>query len=177
MTDMKLDASADDAKPVSILALTTRIVAAYTRRNAMPGSELPALIDRVFQSLAGITTGPATVPEAPPMPAVPVKRSVFADHIVCLEDGRKLKMLKRHLMRSYGLTPHAYRERWGLPPDYPMVAPDYAERRSALAKSIGLGRKPQGAAAGAAAVDEQHATPAPRTRDRKPARAAEGQEG
>ncbi|MGI3777691.1 MAG: MucR family transcriptional regulator [Janthinobacterium lividum] len=176
MTDMNFDASADDAKPASILALTARIVAAYTRKNAMPGSELPALIDRVFQSFAGIMTGPANVPEAPPTPAVPVKKSVFADHIVCLEDGKKLKMLKRHLMRSYGLTPHAYRERWGLPPDYPMVAPDYAERRSALAKSIGLGRKPQGAVA-AATPEAQQAAPAPKTRGRKPARAAEPQEG
>ncbi len=177
MTDMKRDASGTDPRPVSILALTARIVSAYTRRNAVPDGELPALIDRVFQSLAGVTIGPAAAPETPSLPAVPVKRSVFADHIVCLEDGRKLKMLKRHLMRSYGLTPHAYRERWGLPPDYPMVAPDYAERRSALAKSIGLGRKPRDAAAVEALADEQQVTPAPRTRGRKPARAAESREG
>ena len=81
----------------------------------MPGTELPALIDMVFQSLAGVTTGSAAATlEAPRTPAVPVKKSVFADHIVCLEDGKKLKMLKRHLMTSYNLTPHAYRERWGL---------------------------------------------------------------
>ena len=142
MTDENLDASTNDAEPSSMLALTTKIVAAYISRNAMPGTELPALIDRVFQSLAGITTGSAAAPEVRPEPAVPVKKSVFADYIVCLEDGKKLKMLKRHLMTSFGLTPHAYRERWGLPSDYPMVAPSYAEKRSTLAKSIGLGQKP-----------------------------------
>ncbi len=120
----------------------------------MPGSELPALIDRVFQSLAGLTIDPAAAaPEARPDPAVPVRKSVFADHIVCLEDGRKLKMLKRHLMTSYGMTPDAYRERWKLPPDYPMVAPSYAEKRSALAKSIGLGRKSGATVGGSTGAD------------------------
>jgi len=142
MTDENLDASTDDAKPVSMLVLTTKIVAAYICKNPMPGTELPGLIDPVFQSLAGITTGTAAAPEAPLTPAVPVKKSVFADYIVCLEDGKKLKMLKRHLMTSYGLTPEAYRERWGLPRDYPMVAPSHSARRSLVAKSIGLGRKP-----------------------------------
>ena len=109
-------------------------------KSPMPGSELPALIDRVFQSLAGLTIGPAAAaPEARPDPAVPVRKSVFADHIVCLEDGKKLKMLKRHLMTSYGMTPDQYRERWGLGSDYPMVAPNYAQHRSSLAKKIGLG--------------------------------------
>ena len=143
MTDDSLDALSNDAKPASVLALTTKIVAAYISKNPMSGTELPALIDRVFQSLAGLVTGSAAAtPEARPEPAVLVKKSVFPDHIVCLEDGKKLKMLKRHLMTSYGMTPDAYRERWKLPPDYPMVAPAYAERRSTLAKSIGLGRKP-----------------------------------
>ena len=141
MTDTNSDASTDDTAPDSMLALTTKIVAAYISKNATPGAELPALIDRVFQSLAGLTTAPAPVPQARPDPAVPVKKSVFADYIVCLEDGKKLKMMKRHLMTSYGLTPHAYRERWSLPPDYPMVAANYSERRSSLAKTIGLGRK------------------------------------
>ncbi len=142
MTDENLDASTHDTGPASMLALTAQIVAAYTKKNPMPGSELPALIDRVFQSLAGVGTSKAAAPEAPPAPAVPVKKSVFPDYIVCLEDGKKLKMMKRHLMTSYGLTPQAYRERWGLPPDYPMVAPDYSQRRSSLAKSAGLGQKP-----------------------------------
>ena len=142
MTDTSSDASTDDGAPDSMLALTTKIVTAYIGRNPMPGTELPALIDRVFQSLAGLATGtPAADPQARPDPAVPVKKSVFADYIVCLEDGKKLKMLKRHLMTSYGLTPDAYRQRWGLPSSYPMVAPSYAEKRSTLAKSIGLGRK------------------------------------
>ena len=166
MTEMNPDTPVDNAAPVSLLALTAKIVSAYTGRNAMPGSDLPALIDRVFQSLAGVANGPAAAPEARPEPAVPVKKSVFADHIVCLEDGKKLKMLKRHLMTSYGLTPQAYRERWGLPPDYPMVAPDYAERRSALAKSIGLGRKPE------AADDESGEEAPPARRGRKPGKAA-----
>ncbi|MGI4960053.1 MAG: MucR family transcriptional regulator, partial [Janthinobacterium lividum] len=122
-------------------------------------------------------------PQARPEPAVPVKRSVFADYIVCLEDGKKMKMLKRHLMTSYGLTPQAYRERWGLPPDYPMVAPSYADKRSALAKSIGLGRKPGGAVTATvapevveAAPEEKQVTPIPKTRGRKLAKAAEAHE-
>lgn len=171
-----------DARPASTLALTTRIVAAYVGKNPMPGTELPALIDMVFHSLAGIATGPAVTPEASRTPAVPVKRSVFADHIVCLEDGKKLKMLKRHLMTSYDLTPQAYRERWGLPPDYPMVAPSYAEKRSTLAKSIGLGRRPASPAADTAQpqpqpkAKEEHVTPIPKTRGRKLAKAAEAHE-
>ena len=91
-----------------MLALTTQIVASYISKNATQGTDLPVLIDRVFQSLAGIATGSAAAPEAPLTPAVPVKKSVFPDHIVCLEDGKKLKMLKRNLMTSYGLTPDAY---------------------------------------------------------------------
>ena len=181
MTDTAPDASTNNGAPDSMLALTTKIVAAYISKNATQGTDLPALIDRVFQSLAGLTIAPATAPQARPDPAVPVKKSVFADYIVCLEDGKKLKMLKRHLMTSYGLTPAAYRERWGLPPDYPMVAPSYAEKRSTLAKTIGLGRKlgvhvvaaepePQSES------EEQHVTPIPKTRGRKVAKAAESAE-
>ena len=177
MTDTAPDASANDGAPDSMLALTTKIVAAYISKNATQGTDLPALIDRVFQSLATVATGSAgAAPQARPNPAVPVKKSVFADHIVCLEDGKKLKMLKRHLMTSYGLTPAAYRERWGLPPDYPMVAPAYAEKRSTLAKTIGLGRKPGSQTAIAAepqpTPEEQHVTPIPKTRGRKVAKAA-----
>ena len=141
MSDNNPDAATNSAEPSSVLALTTKIVAAYVSKNSTPGAELPALIDRVFQSLAGLATGAAAVPETAPTPAVPVKKSVFADYIVCLEDGKKLKMMKRHLMTSFGMTPDVYRERWGLPSNYPMVAPNYAEKRSALAKSAGLGQK------------------------------------
>ncbi len=181
MTDMNPDTSVDNARPDSLLALTAQIVAAYTRKNSIPGSELPALIDWVFQSLSGLATGSVTpAPQVRPEPAVSVRKSVFADYIVCLEDGKKMKMLKRHLMTSYGLTPQAYRERWGLPSDYPMVAPAYAEKRSALAKSIGLGRKPTGAAAAEvapeAAPEEEHVTPIPKARGRKLAKAAEAHE-
>ena len=108
MIDTAPDASTDNRALDSMLALTTQIVASYISKNATQGTDLPALIDRVFQSLAGIATGSAAAPEAPLTPAVPVKKSVFPDHIVCLEDGKKLKMLKRHLMTSYGLTPDAY---------------------------------------------------------------------
>ena len=182
MTDTAPDASINDAVPNSMLALTTKIVAAYISKNATQGTELPGLIDKVFQSLAGLTTASTAVPEASRDPAVPVKKSVFPDYIVCLEDGKKMKMLKRHLMTSYGLTPDAYRERWKLPSDYPMVAPSYAERRSTLAKSIGLGRKPASQAAIAAEPEhhsepeEQHVTPIPKTRGRKVTKAAEAQE-
>ena len=176
MSDTNPDASTNSAEPGSMLALTAKIVAAYVSKNSTPGVDLPALIDTVFQSLADLATGTAAVPEAAPTPAVPVKKSVFADHIVCLEDGKKLKMLKRHLMTSYGLTPEAYRERWKLPPDYPMVAPNYAERRSALAKSIGLGRKPAAADPEAGAAEQEEAPAKPARRGRKPEKAAEAAE-
>ena len=180
MTDTNLDALTDGTKSDFMLALTTKIVAAYLSKHAMPGTELPMLIDRVFQSLAGVATGSASPPETAPTPAVTVKKSVFADYIVCLEDGKKLKMLKRHLMTSYGLTPDAYRQRWGLPPDYPMVAPSYAEKRSSLAKSIGLGRKPGihlVAAEPESEPEVKHVTPIPKTRERKLAKAtATGEE-
>jgi predicted transcriptional regulator len=107
--------------------------------NSVAADALPSLIQEVYKTLSGI--GGETVEAERPQPAVPVKRSVFPDHIICLEDGKKLKMLKRHLKTAYNMTPEQYRERWGLPPEYPMVAPNYAERRSALAKEIGLGTK------------------------------------
>jgi predicted transcriptional regulator len=103
-------------------------------------ADLPQLINQVYSSLANIGTAPA-VPAARPQPAVSVKKSVQPDYIVCLEDGKKLKMLKRHLKTAYNMTPEAYRERWGLPSDYPMVAPNYAKQRSQLAKEIGLGTR------------------------------------
>jgi predicted transcriptional regulator len=123
-----------------LLALTTEIVAAHVSNNTVSLTDLPQLINQVYSSLANIGNVTAPPPERP-QPVVPVKRSVHADYIVCLEDGKKLKMLKRHLKTAYNMTPEAYRERWGLAPDYPMVAPNYARQRSRLAKEIGLGTR------------------------------------
>jgi predicted transcriptional regulator len=123
-----------------LLALTTEIVAAHVSNNTVALGDLPQLINQVYNSLANIGVTPA-VPAARPQPAVSVKKSVQPDYIVCLEDGKKLKMLKRHLKTAYNMSPEAYRERWGLPPDYPMVAPNYARQRSHLAKEIGLGTR------------------------------------
>ena len=128
----------DAGQPADILALTADIVAAHIARNNVATDILPELIRSVHRSLLDTANPPAPVADKP-SPAVPVKKSVFPDYIVCLEDGKKLKMLKRHLSTSYNMTPDQYRERWGLPSDYPMVAPNYAERRSTLAKQIGLG--------------------------------------
>jgi len=124
-----------------LLALTAEIVAAHVGNNSVPLSELPHLINEVFRTLSSVGTTPS-VPERP-QPAVPVKKSVTPDYIICLEDGKKLKMLKRHLKTAYNMTPEEYRERWNLPTDYPMVAPSYAQHRSSLAKKIGLGTKPR----------------------------------
>ena len=127
----KIDTSAD------LLALTTDIVSSHVANNSVSMQDLPQLIQQVYAALAGV--GTALAAKVRPNPAVPVKRSVTPDYIVCLEDGKKLKMLKRHLKTRYDLSPDAYRERWGLPADYPMVAPNYAVQRSDLAKKIGLG--------------------------------------
>ena len=123
-----------------LLALTTEIVAAHVSNNTVALGDLPQLINQVYNSLAniGVVPPPSAVR---PQPAVSVKKSVQPDYIVCLEDGKKLKMLKRHLKTAYNMSPEAYRERWGLPPDYPMVAPNYARQRSHLAKEIGLGTR------------------------------------
>ncbi len=123
------------------LELTTEIVAAHTGNNTVAVGDLPQLIQDVYKTLVTLGTAP-TVPERP-QPAVPVRKSVFPDFVICLEDGKKLKMLKRHLKTAYNMTPEEYRERWGLAPDYPMVAPNYAKHRSNLAKKIGLGTKPR----------------------------------
>jgi predicted transcriptional regulator len=122
-----------------MLKLTADIVAAHVSNNKLPAADLPQLIAQVHASLSD--TGGAPGGQARPTPAVSIKKSVTADHIICLEDGKKLKMLKRHLKTSYDLTPEQYRERWGLPADYPMVAPNYAKKRSQLAKQIGLGKR------------------------------------
>ena len=123
-----------------LLALTTEIVAAHVSNNTVALGDLPQLIAQVYNSLAHIGGTPA-VPLARPQPAVSIKRSVQPDYLVCLEDGKKLKMLKRHLKTAYDMSPEAYRERWGLAADYPMVAPEYARQRSRLAKEIGLGTR------------------------------------
>ena len=127
----------------SVLGLTAQIVSAHVSNNSVAPDALPSLIQDVYKTLAGVGKEPAQ--PAKPDPAVPVNKSVFADHIVCLEDGKKLKMLKRHLRTSYNMTPEQYRERWGLPAGYPMVAPNYAKHRSSLAKKIGLGTQPRAA--------------------------------
>ena len=124
-----------------LIALTASIVSAYVARNNVQATELPRVIASIHAALAGLQGVPATVPAEPLVPAVPIRRSVTPDAIICLEDGRAFKTLKRHLSTSYGMTPDQYRAKWNLPADYPMVAPNYAESRSALAKSIGLGRK------------------------------------
>jgi predicted transcriptional regulator len=123
-----------------LLALTTEIVAAHVSNNTVAVGDLGPLINQVYNSLATIGTVP-TAPAARPQPAVSIKKSVLPDYIVCLEDGKKLKMLKRHLKTAYNMSPEAYRDRWGLASDYPMVAPNYAQQRSRLAKEIGLGTR------------------------------------
>jgi predicted transcriptional regulator len=120
-----------------LAGMTSQIVAAYVSRNALPLGDLPALIHSVYQSLAGLghSGGAVTGQE----PAVPIKKSVTPEYIICLEDGKRLKMLKRYLRTRYDMTPEEYRRKWGLPADYPVVAPNYAAQRSAFAKKIGLG--------------------------------------
>ena len=132
---------ADNAAGQNVLGLTAQIVSAHVSNNSVSPDALPSLIQEVYKTLNGV--GKEPVQPDRPQPAVPVKKSVFPDHIVCLEDGKKLKMLKRHLKTAYNMTPEQYRERWGLGPDYPMVAPNYARHRSSLAKKIGLGTKPR----------------------------------
>ncbi len=124
----------------TLITLTSDIVAAHVSNNNVAVEDVPALIHNVYGALANLGSVPQV--EEKPEPAVSIRASVKADHLVCLEDGKKMKMLKRHLMTDHGLTPAEYRARWGLPADYPMVAPDYAEKRRTLAKQIGLGRKP-----------------------------------
>jgi predicted transcriptional regulator len=130
----------EEIEGVDLLALTTEIVAAHVSNNTVAVDDLPVLINQVYRSLASMGAPVVPVVEKP-QPAVNVKKSVQPDYIICLEDGKKLKMLKRHLKTSYNMTPEDYRERWGLAPDYPMVAPNYARQRSKLAKEIGLGTR------------------------------------
>jgi predicted transcriptional regulator len=123
-----------------LMELTTEIVAAHVSNNSVAMNDLPELIQQIYKTLATVGTAAAAGAERP-QPAVPIRKSITPDFVICLEDGKKLKMLKRHLKTAYNMTPEEYRERWGLPPDYPMVAPNYAKQRSTLAKKIGLGTK------------------------------------
>lgn len=128
-----------------ILNLTTEIVSSHVANNTVAAADLPGLIEVVYSKLSALG-GPAQEKHEELVPAVSIKKSVTDDYIYCLEDGKRLKMLKRHLMTAYGMTPEDYRAKWGLKPDYPMVAPNYAAKRKQLAKKIGLGRKPKGKA-------------------------------
>jgi predicted transcriptional regulator len=130
----------ESAQSELLITLTSDIVAAHVSNNSVAVGDVSSLIQNVHAALAGLAT-PVVAPEPKPEPAVSVRSSIKPDYIVCLEDGKKLKMLKRHLMTHYQMTPDDYRAKWGLPADYPMVAPNYAEQRRSLAKKIGLGTK------------------------------------
>jgi predicted transcriptional regulator len=123
------------------IELAADIVSAYVSNNSVPASDLPSLINEVHSALLRVTSGHPIAPPETPKPAVPTKKSITNDYIICLEDGRKFKSLKRHLRTQYNMSPDEYREKWGLPPDYPMVAPNYAKARSNLAKQMGLGQQ------------------------------------
>jgi predicted transcriptional regulator len=125
----------------SFIELTADIVSAYVSNNSVSAAEIPALIGQVHGALLRVSSGQGEIPLEPAKPAVPVKRSISAEYIVCLEDGKKFKSLKRHLRTQYNMTPEQYREKWALPSDYPMVAPNYAAARSQLAKQMGLGQQ------------------------------------
>jgi predicted transcriptional regulator len=125
------------------IELTADIVSAHVGNNSVAVSDLPLIIQKVYDALSGLQK-PAEAPPEPLVPAVSIRTSVKPDYIVCLDDGKRLKMLRRHLMTHYGMTPDDYRAKWGLPADYPMVAPNYAEKRRVLAKQIGLGTKGRG---------------------------------
>ena len=134
------DSSGERPAPPTLLRMTAQVAAAYVGHNPLPMAQLPEMIRAVYASIAQLGAAHSAA-SAETKPAVAVKRSVTPEYIVCLEDGKKLKMLKRHLRTAYGLSPDDYRRKWGLPADYPMVAPNYAAQRSAFAKKIGLGRK------------------------------------
>lgn len=147
------DTSQEKTNRDDLLRMAVDVVAAYVGKNPVPAGQLPDLINTVYGSLSSLDGGqPEAKPETP-KPAIAIKRSVTPDYIICLEDGKKLKMLKRHLRTTYNITPDEYRAKWGLAPDYPMVAPNYAAQRSDFAKKIGLGRK---------AADPVDDTPPPR---------------
>jgi predicted transcriptional regulator len=131
----------ENAASTNYIELAADIVSAYVSNNSVPAGDLPALIGEVHVALSKIGNGAAETPAEAPKPAVSIKKSVTPDYIICLEDGKKFKSLKRHLRTQYNMTPEQYREKWGLAPDYPMVAPNYAKARSDLAKEMGLGQQ------------------------------------
>jgi predicted transcriptional regulator len=131
----------DNTSGGKFIELTAEIVSAYVSNNSVPSGDLSALIGQVHSALSRVSGGYSEPASEPPKPAVSVKKSITPDHIVCLEDGKKFKSLKRHLRSQYNMTPEQYREKWGLAPDYPMVAPNYAAARSRLAKQMGLGQQ------------------------------------
>jgi predicted transcriptional regulator len=167
-----------------LLKLTADIVSAHLKRNVLPAERLPELIREVHGALSRL--GEVTAPAQTPMPAVPIRKSVHPDYLICLEDGKKLKLLRRHLKTAYNMTPEEYRAKWNLPPDYPMVAPNYAEHRSSLARQVGLGQKPQQRVESEPVEVEpetvqmeseeeaEPSAPAPKRRGRKPKQAASG---
>lgn len=130
-----------EANSKTFIELTAGIVSAYVSRNAVAASDLPSLIGQIHTALVGVANGHSVVLQETQKPAVPVKRSIHPEYLVCLEDGKKFKSLKRHLRSQYNMTPDQYREKWSLPPDYPMVAPNYAAARSRLARQMGLGQQ------------------------------------
>ena len=135
-----VDEPMPEAESATLIEMTSEIVAAYLSKNHVRAAELPELISTIHAALSGMGGAPEAAPEAAKLvPAVPIKKSITEDFMICLEDGRKCKSLKRHLQSAYGLSPEQYRAKWSLPRDYPMVAPGYSARRSELAKSIGLG--------------------------------------
>lgn len=140
MVEARAEKTSDNIGREDLLAMTTEIVSAYLSNNTLQAGEISAVIEQVYKTVANLNTETSVTADRP-QPAVPIKRSITPDYIICLEDGKKLKMLKRHLKTAYNMTPEEYRERWGLPADYPMVAPNYARRRSKLAKDIGLGTR------------------------------------
>jgi predicted transcriptional regulator len=131
----------DNLPHTDVLQMTTQVVAAYVGHNSVVEAQIPEVIKSVYASLAGLNGHTELAAKAKQKPAVPIKKSITPDYLICLEDGKKLKMLKRHLRTAYGLSPEDYRAKWGLGSDYPMVAPNYAKQRSAFAKKIGLGKR------------------------------------
>ena len=157
----------ENASTHSSISLAADIISAYVTNNSLPTSELPALLKSVHMALETAAKGQTEEPTPALVPAVSIKKSITPDHIVCLEDGKKLKSLKRHLRTTYDLTPEQYRAKWDLPRNYPMVAPNYAQARSELAKTMGLGQ--HRAAAKAAAISEKVTAPARKKRASKKA--------
>lgn len=139
--DVLKDITMSETGPKGFVDLTASIVSAYVSNNATTASEIPALISQIHAALVRVSNGGTDAPVEPAKPAISIKKSMTSDYLVCLEDGKRFKSLKRHLRAQYGMSPEQYREKWGLPADYPMVAPNYAVARSQLAKKMGLGQQ------------------------------------